>query len=375
MLHQSLTPQDASGLLSLIGIAALFAFIFFLIRRTNLKRLEHSKTNPASAARPYLQPLSASEPGTTANQEDIQAAHEAYDQWKTAYLLLGDDGRSEFLRGETYKRGLRYQITSTSLTQGLAMFIQTQMAQDGDNSRASFERLLAHLLAHPSQKQPALSSWLSMPDLPTSPRLDPDLHAEAWILAALVTAKAQWGGLERFDLEQILQERSTALIACLREDAENQQPIFSPLLFNLISRGAPDPLWQARTETDWRKLMPLLRKTDGLPDRRQALSLLQIGLEGLLDPQNGFAERRDLAFSRLKRVPLEGLPEDELEAGFSGLASLSCCVPLSLLASNQETAKRLSTLIREAQPAKQDSLGACLRLIALMSLTGTLWIE
>jgi len=244
-------------------------------------------------------------------------------------------GNTEFLRGETHKRGLRYQLTSTSLAQGLALFIQTQMAQEGDNSRGRFESLLAHLRAHPAHNHPALSSWLSMPDLPSSPRLEPDLHAEVWILTALLTARQQWGGLQRFDLDQVFKERSQALLDALKSHSEDQAGIFSPLLLRLIAQQMPDPLWQTQTEADWQALKPLLQEGKGLPGRQQGLSLLQIGLEGLLCPDNGFAERSDLAFSRLKRaLTSQEELEGELEEGFSRLASFSCCVPLALLHNN-----------------------------------------
>jgi len=174
-----------------------------------------------------------------------------------------------------------------------------------------------------------------MPDLPSSPRLEPDLHAEVWILTALLTARQQWGGLQRFDLDQVFKERSQALLDALKSHSEDQAGIFSPLLLRLIAQQMPDPLWQTQTEADWQALKPLLQEGKGLPGRQQGLSLLQIGLEGLLCPDNGFAERSDLAFSRLKRaLTSQEELEGELEEGFSRLASFSCCVPLALLHNN-----------------------------------------
>ena len=380
MHFQSLTPQDATGLLSLIGLIILFVGLIFLVRRTNLKRQKQAEVKPSPAAKPFPQTSTILQQIPTISQEESterQAAlREAFQLWQTNYLLAGLDKDTAFLRGETQKRGLRYQITSTSLTQGLALFIQTQMAQDGDDSRATFERLLAQLLAHPAGGNPALSSWLSMPDLPTSPRLDPDPHAEAWILTALLAAKTQWGSLERFNLDQLFQERSLALAELLKQTAENQQPVFSPYLFSVIARNAPDLPWQAQAEADWQALIPLLRETDSMPGRQQALSLLQIGLEGQLSPAGDFAEKSDLAFSRLKRAFAElGQHDGDLEEGFSGLASLSCCVPLALLSKNQADSSQLWARVSQAQPVKQDSLGASLRLLAMMSMAGTLWLD
>ncbi len=376
---QSLTPQDATGLLSLIGLIALFVGLLFLVRHTQRRRQEQAQSSPSSAAIPFPQTSSYSQmfaPFPHANLPERRTTlQKVYEEWQSNYLLEGLERNTEFLRGETQKRGLRYQLTSTSLAQGLAMFIQTQMAQDGDSSRGSFERLLAHLLAHPAQGNPALSSWLSMPDLPSSHRLEPDPHAEAWILCALLAARQQWGGLERFDLDQIFQERSQALLDALKTTPENQDAVFSPLLFHLIAREMPEPLWQNQTMAVWQVLAPRLGEENQLPGRQQALSLLQIGLEGLFFPYNGFAERSDLSFSRLKRAlsdlePLEG----EVEEGFSRLASLSCCVPLTMIYKNGAYSDQLWSRLLEAQPAKQDALGASLRLIALMSMAETLWL-
>jgi hypothetical protein len=380
MLHQSLTPQDATGLLSLIGLIALFIGLLFLIRGTQRKRLQEAQSIPSAAAKPFPQTsnYALDIPSLTELElrERQSVLRKAFTDWQSAYLLRGVDGNTEFLRGETYKRSLRYQLTTTSLSQGLALFIQVQMAQDGDDSRSRFERLLAHLLAHPAQDHPALSSWLSMPDLPSSPRLEPDLHAEAWIIAALLAARQQWGGLQRFDLDQIFQERLKALLDDLTSESENQAGVFSPLLFRTIAQQAPGAAWKTQTESDWQELIPLLREGKGLPGRREALSLLQIGLDGLIFPENGFAERSGLCFARLKRVlsnqeQLEG----EVEEGFSRFASLSCCIPLALLDKNGEYLDLLLPHLNKMQPARQDSLGASLRLIAMMSMSGTLWLD
>ena len=380
MQPQSLTPQDATGLLSLIGLIALFVGLLILTRRTQLKHQQQARTNPSPAAKPFPQTSSYTQRLPSFRPEDLperQAAlRQAFKAWQAAYLLRGLDGQTEFLRGETYKRGLRYQLTSTSLAQGLGLFIQTQMAQNGDDSRGRFEHMLAYLLAHPAQDRPALSSWLSMPDLPTSPSLEPDLHAEAWILAALLAARQQWGSLQQFDLNQIFEERSQALLEALNTNSENQAGIFSPLLFKIISQQVPDPLWQTQTGADWKELTPQLREKNGLPGRQDALSLLQIGLYGLLFPENSVPERSDLAYSRLKRAfsDQEAL-EGNIEEGFSRLASLSCCVPLALLEKKGEDPDQLWSRLNQAQPDKQDSLGASLRLIAMMSLAETLWLE
>ncbi|HOZ38001.1 MAG TPA: hypothetical protein PLH64_04540 [Anaerolineaceae bacterium] len=379
MQPQSLTPQDATGLLSLIGLIALFVGLLILTHRTQLRRQQQAHFNPSPAMKPFPQASNYSQQLPISTQlppaERQATLHQAFEDWQAAYLLRGLDGQTEFLRGETYKRGLRYQLTSTSLAQGLGLFIQAQMAQNGDDSRGRFERMLAYLLAHPAQDQPALSSWLSMPDLPTSPRLESDLHAEAWILAALLAARQQWGGLQRFDLDQIFQQRSQALLEALNTNSENGTEIFSPLLFNIISQQVPDPFWQTQTEVEWNKLIPHLRENNGLPGRQEALNLLQIGLDGLLFPDNGFAETSDLAFARLKRALSERKAlEGDMEEGFSRLASVSCCVPLALLEEKGEDPDQLWSLLNHAQPGKQDSLGASLRLIAMMSMTGTLWV-
>jgi hypothetical protein len=359
---------------------ALLIGLLFLIRRTQRIRQQHSQSTPSTAAKPfpqtstYAHDISSS---TKVELRDRQAAlRQAFTEWQSTYLLRGLDGNTEFLRGETHKRGLRYQLTCTSLAQGLALFIQVQMAQDGDESRSRFERLLAYLLAHPAQDQPALSSWLSMPDLPSSSRLEPDPHAEAWILCALQAAGQQWGNLQRFDLDQIFQERSKALLDVLESESEDHLGIFSPLLFRAIAQQAPDKAWQTQANSDWQMLRPLLRDEYGLPGRREALGLLQIGLDGLLFPNNGFAGRSDLCFARMKRAlsdqePLEG----EVEEGFSRLASLSCCVPLALLDKDGGYPDQLLSRLSQARPAKQDALGASLQLIAMMSMSGTLWSD
>ncbi len=380
MHYQPLTPQDATGLLSLIGLIALFIGLLFLTRRMQRKRLEQTQESPSPASKPFPQTASYTQqiPSFTQTKllERQAELRQAFEQWQTDFLMRGLEGNTEFVRGESLKRGLRYQVSSTSLAQGLAMFIQVQMAQDGDLSRGRFERMLAHLLAHPAQEHPALSSWLSMPDLPTSPRLEPDLHSEAWILFGLMLARQQWGSLLRFNLEQIIQERSQALLEAFKSHAESQGGVFSPLLMRIIAKQMPDSVWQTQAEADWQTVKPLLREEKGLPGRLEALSLLQIGLDGLFFPENGVAERSDLSFARLKRAlsSQESL-EGELEEGFSRLASLSCCVPMALLYKSGEHADQLWASLSQAQPAKQDAVGACLRIIAMMSMAGSLWLE
>lgn len=380
MHYQSLTPQDATGLLSLIGLVGLFVVVLVMVRRTQLKRMKQTQVSPAPAAKPFPQTSSYNLETPSFNEVNFPerqlALQQAFEEWKTAYLLRGFDGNTEFLRGESQKRGLRYQVTNTSLTQALAMVIQVQMAQDNDDSRDRFERLLAHLLAHPAQDDPALSSWLSMPDLPTSPRLEPDLHAEAWILCALLAARQQWGSLQRFNLDQILQERSVAFIEALQSETKNQPEIHNPWLLRVIAGQTPDSRLESQIEEDWQELTPLLSEGEGLPGRREALSLLQIGLDGLLSPESEFTQKSDLCFARLKRALTnqESL-EGEIEEGFSRLASFSCCVPLALLDQNGEEPEVIWSLLSQAQPAKQDSLGASLRLIAMMLVSGTFWSD
>lgn len=378
MHYQSLTPQDATGLLSLIGLVGLFVGVLILIRRTQLKRLKQTQINLAPVTKPFpqvssfiQQHLSSMPVGLDERQLTLQ---KAFEEWKATYLLRGFDGNTEFVRGDSIKCGLRYQVSSTSLAQGLAMFIQVQMAQDGDDSRSHFERLQAHLLAHPAQDQPALSSWLSMPDLPSSPPLEPDLHAEAWILAALLAARQQWGGLLRFDLDQIFQERSRAFLEVLQSESENQPVIYSPWLLQVIAREVSDSHQESQIEEDWQALVPIFCEGEGLPGRRKALSLLQIGLDGLLSPECKFAEKYDLCFERIERALTNSEPlEGEVEDGFSRLASFGCCVPLALLAKGSSDADLLWSRLCQALPAKQDSLGASLRLIAMMSVSGTFW--
>ncbi len=379
MHTQSLTPQDATGLLSLIGLIALFVGVLFLIRRTQLKRLKQTQASPAPAAKPFPQVSSFIQQLQSLTHADLKekqlTLQMAFQAWQSAYHLRDLDGNTEFLRGETQKRGLRYQLTNTSLAQGLALVIQVQMAQDGDDSRGRFERLLAYLLAHPAQDQPALSSWLSMPDLPASPRLEPDLHAEAWILFALLVARQQWGGLQRFDLDQVFKERSQAFLNTLDQQNIPQSLVYCPFLFRAMVQQTTESILSTNAESVWKTLNPLLRRGKKLPGRQEALSLLQIGLDGLFFPDDGFADRSDLARARLERaLSDQGALDGEVEEGFSRLASFSCCVPLALPGKHGDDLEQLWLRLAQAQPARQDALGASLRLIAMMSIAGTLWL-
>lgn len=379
MNHQSLTPHDATGLLSLVGLVVLFIGLLLLIRRTQQKRLQQAQAAPAAAAKPFPQNLEARlqilPDSGEQRQERLAQLRQAYADWQSAYWLRGLDGATEFLRGQTTKRGLRYQISATSLVQGLAMLIQTQMAEKDDDSRAGFERLLACLLSRPAQDFPALSSWLFMPDLPTSPRLQSDLHAEAWILSALLAAERQWGSLERIDLNQVLAERARALPDALRNESEEDSAVFSPFLYRIIARGFPDPIWHSRADADWKALVPRLRVGKGLPARQEALSMLQIGLEGILQPDGDFPQWSDLAFARLKRALASlGELDGEVEEGFSRLASFCCCVPLAAADKNGGWAEGLWSRLVQAQAARQDALGASLRLLAMMILAETFWL-
>ena len=134
-------------------------------------------------------------------------------------------------------------------------------------------------------------------------------------------------------------------------------------------------VWHSRADADWKVLVPRLRVGKGLPARQEALSMLQIGLEGILQPDGDFPQWSDLAFARLKRALTSlGELDGEVEEGFSRLASFCCCVPLAAADKNGAEAEGLWSRLVQAQAARQDALGASLRLLTMMMLAETFWL-
>ena len=115
-------------------------------------------------------------------------------------------------------------------------------------------------------------------------------------------------------------------------------------------------------------------------DATLALQVMNLGLQRLLTGEDQDAgTHRDLERICRKGLKLlggrlaEGVADEEYPAGFSDLALLSCCAPVSLGLGDQELVNAYWALLEGAEPAKNGPIGASLRLLALMAMGGKLW--
>ncbi len=283
----------AQIILSVTGVLILLAIVIWLIRKRQIvaqsqfsaiSDMPQSKTAERTANYAELNPMTSSQAQVRSVELD-----RVYQQWKKERLLSALDNKSTFVRCGVEKRGLRYQITATSQSQALSMLLCAIMAGDDPQASSTFEALFANLLAHPAYGKPRLSSWKNMPDLPRSLKLDPDLHAEAWILFALLLGQRQWADLSRFNYSELIKERSQALLEVWKAiDPETSHHIpDSRYLLSVLDAAQPNLGWKtlqhaSLPEND----SPFVFDVDEEDPQESinlGLSWLQFGMQALLN--------------------------------------------------------------------------------------------
>jgi hypothetical protein len=291
----------------------------------------------------------------------------AYQAWKTERLLKTLDGKSLFLRSGVEKQGLTYQLACESLTQSLAILLSVNMMEQDPDASKQAEALFAYLLAHPAYGEAELSSWRSLPDLPNSPKLDPDPQAEAWLLYALNLFIKRNPEQNRFDYLKILPKRAESLqafIAGQNQDFIENLPC-STFLEGKLKSIYPHLDWLALGESNAtfrRKLKDISNFETEHDTRNLFLGLLQLGLLA-------YSEADPKAIKSLQR--LEPQIEYLVKSGqitsdeFSQTAQLACLVPALLIYDDEGSLQKIWKSLINSREDKDDGLGATLKFLAL----------
>ncbi len=367
----------AELIVSILGLLLFLALAVLMIRRKQEGKnsepgvsLTEQITVSDSPGVSYkeLNPLSPEE-----QSERSSALKQAYQTWKTERLLQGEDRRSLFLRTGVEKNRLRYQLVATTQVQAFAILVSTLMAESDPQASTLVEALFANLLAHPAYGQSELSSWKFLPDLPRSPKLDPDPHAEAWVIYAMLAATSRWPAINRFHYMEIIPARMHALhgyLETLDPEMTGRQP-FSGYLIKQLQSREPSLDWSALGESQELFYSQLEEEEsfEGEPDTsRFGFSLLQLGLMALLDkdPEKLSAIRK--VETGLRQL-VEGFSSaSSTEAEFSRLSMLACTVPAFLSLQERELCDRVWKELISTQPDKNDGLGATLKLLGMTIL-------
>ena len=367
----------AEIIVSILGVILFFALAIWMIRRK-----QNTKPTEAASAPTPTAPYAESLPGTLADfcllspAEQAQrssALEQAYHDWKNERLLQAEDGRSLFLRTGVEKSGLRYQLVASTQVQALAILLSMLMATDDPQASPQAEALFASLLAHPAYGQSDLSSWKYLPDLPRSPKLDPDPHAEAWVIYALLNATRRWPTLNRFNYSELIQARLLALhdyIENVVPELKEQLP-FSGYMVKHLQAYTPDLDW-SELGSSRESFYSQLEDPDLLASEFAAshlgFSLLQLGMLALLerdsDSQHAIRNARPLLVQLIE----DCISSSSTQPDFSRTSFLSCCVPALLTLQDQELNNRVWNDLVSTMPDKNDGLDATLKLLGMAFL-------
>lgn len=367
----------AELIVSILGVLLLLMLVVWMIRR---KQKGESNTLVSSANEPItisdfrlagyedLNPLTPEE-----RLERRTTLNQAYQTWKKERLLQGEDGRSLFVRSGVEKSGLRYQLVALTQVQALAILISAMMAEIDPQASAQAEALFASLLAHPAYLQNQLSSWKYLPDLPRSPKLDPDPHAEAWVIFTVLMATKRWPAINRFHYGEIIQERLHALqkyTQALEPEQIERLPFSGYLVKQLIALD-PSMDWTSLSRSNERFYAQLEEQTffeNEADASRLGLSLLQLGLLALLERDAEALHAIDNSRSGLVSLVEDYSKDSLIETEFSRSAMLACAVPVLLTLRDRDLIDQVWNELVSLQPGKNDGLGATLRVLGMAFL-------
>jgi len=367
----------AELIVSILGVLLLLMLVVWMIRR---KQKEDASKPDISADEPKimrdlelalyedLNPLTTEE-----RLERSYALEQAYQNWKTERVLLGEDGRSLFVRSGVEKSGLRYQLVASSRVQAFAILISAMMAESDQQASAQAEALFASLLAHPAYLQNELSSWKYLPDLPRSPKLDPDLHAEAWVVFAMNMVTKRWPTISRFHYEEIIPERLLALQKYTEalEPEEIERLPFSGYLVKQLIKLEPSLDWTSLSRSN--ELFYAQSEEQAFfgyetDTSRVGLSLLQLGLLALLERDAEASNAIGISRAGLVSLVKDYSKDSSTETEFSRSAMLACAVPALLTIQDKNLIDQVWNELVALQPGKNDGLGATLRVLGMTFL-------
>lgn len=366
-------------ILSVLLLIVFFVLAFVMIRRkqkAEVKSEERILPNAPIPENEQIEPRSAEEkpsPDSRQNAGKSSQVRELYQSWQTERLLETEDKRGLFLRTGVERNGLRYQLVATTQTQAFAIFLTALMSEKDPGATKQAEALFAVVLAHPAYGQEYLSSWKFLPDMPRSPRLDPSLQAEAWLILALNYALDHLPEMKRFDYAQILEDRAQALIEITSDEDENlieNQP-FSAFLERRLKNLNPNHAWIPLGETKqsfYEKIEDFNAYKEESEAQKLGFSLLQLGLMAKFD-QDGKAEKTIMQIEADLTAFVDSLLKNVMEdQSFSQVSLLSCLVPAVVCLGNESLTEKLRERLMIKQTDKNDGLGATLQLLGLTLL-------
>lgn len=382
-MFPNLDPTEATYLVRIILSVSLL-IVFFVLAFVMIRRKQKAAAKTKEAVLPevpfpdneQIEHLSAEGKPSIGCPQDpgkLSQLREMYQSWQRERLLETENKRGIFLRTGVEKSGLNYQLVATTQTQAFAILLTALMSEKDPSSTKQAEALFAVVLAHPAYGQESLSSWQFLPDKPRSPRLDPGLQAEAWLILALNYALEKLPDMKRFDYAQILADRKLALIEITSsedEDLIENQP-FSAFLERRLKSLNPEHAWIPIGETKgsfYEKIEHFKSFKEENESQRLGLSLMQLGLMAKID-QDSKAEKTIRQIESDLTAFVEKLLQNEAEdKTFSQTSLLACLVPAVLCLDNQGLTERLRERLLVKQTDKNDGLGATLQLLSLALL-------
>ena len=392
----NLTAADLTVIFNAVLFIILLAAAILLLRRIRQRR--RTLDQPIRSAQvtfpfPQRQVDRERQKLPTQPEEELdKEIREAYRDWLSVYLLPDAEPGRAFLRTGVARNWMRYQVTATSFGQAIAMLVSVLVAGEDPQAQAQFDRILAFCLSHSSANAPDLMSWQVMPDVVPSRRLDSDLNAEPWIAFALLAAQAQWGKSERFQYEILARRRLEALLPLYQQTAqtEPQALVYSPTFYQLFARVTAEQAWKAIEDSlaaqgraQWSGTHAIFNADNSPEEAKLGLSILQLGIAELeqagkpTGKLTGEVEKRVReSVAQLARAEL--LDESALHIepeGFSSLSLLACCTPAVLCLNDQALVDQQWQALILAKPGQHDPIGATLRLLSLMQLSGNIWFD
>ncbi len=365
----------------------LFGIALVLIKKSKDKRqsasLERRREShlafPQKATLPQ-EALTATE-GSAAEREQTIRGH--YRHWLERYILPTYDARGAFMRVGVERKGLRYQVGTSSRGQALALFLSVLISGDDLSAPDRFERLLTFLVAHPSSQTEDLSTWYTFPDMSAPPKLEADPHAEAWIAYSLLMAEKQWQQGDLFNYNNVLHYRLSAL-SQLQSDIEasdHKRAIYAPLFFKAFAQYSDDAeVWNRIADELRQELLKHIKEAKftlngSAEEAWLAFSAWHFGMAGLHEKEDKHRKManqfQSLVYEAVKTLPAS-LSREEND-GLSPLAMLACCAPLAMLQNDQELVSRYWQVLSQHTAETRDAIGESLRLLALMTLNGNFW--
>lgn len=364
----------------------LFGIALIFIKKTKDKREKNAIERRRETLRPFPQEAHSSTSmmkASDSNQEEREAVIRArYQEWLQRYFLPTYDARAAFMRVGVERRRLRYQVTTTSLGQALGMFHAVLMSGDDLSAPDRFERLLAFLIAYPSNNTEDLSSWYTLPDMTAPAKLEADPHAEAWIAYSLLMGQKQWKKGELFVYDKVIDYRLSALLD-LQQDIEvtdHKRAIYAPLFFEAFYQHGDSEAWQTLAQEMREELSAHIKGAEfalngSAEEAWLAFSALHVGMAGLRpndETHQKMAEQLEsLVYSAIKVLP-DHLTQKESE-GLSPLALLACCAPAAMLQNDQELVNKYWQVLSAFNVKERDAIGESLRLLALLLLNNHVW--